>query len=82
MIDLKLPFLAALAAVTLLSSACNRTVDAGRYGFEPGADPATNTAALQKALDGGRKTVTVTKPGIYDLDGTIYIDDNTTLEFA
>lgn len=56
------------------------SVDAASFGFSPDAEPATNAAALQKALDGGRKTVAVTRPGTYRLDRTVYIDDDTVLD--
>lgn len=37
------------------------TVDAAAYGFDPAAKPEANAAALQKALAGGRRTVTVSQ---------------------
>ena len=55
------------------------TVEAADFGFSPDAEPAANGAALQKALDGGNKTVTISAPGIYRLDKTVLIDDNTRL---
>ena len=54
-------------------------VDAARFGFLPSASPSENVAALQKALDGGHKVVSVTTPGIYDLDATVYLDSHTRL---
>lgn len=57
-------------------------VDAAEYGFSPEATPAANAAALQKALCGGGKRVTVTKAGTYGLDRTVYLDDDTVLTFA
>jgi hypothetical protein len=59
-----------------------RVVDASEFGFSPTADAARNVAALQKALDGGKKTVTVTQPGEYRLDARVYIDDETRLLFG
>ena len=58
------------------------TVDAARFGFDPNASAETNSAALQKALDGGNKTVTVKNPGTYLLDKTVLIDSGTRLLFA
>lgn len=58
------------------------TVDAADFGFSPDADPAANSAALQKALDGGNRTVTISSPGTYPLDKTVLIDDNTRLVCA
>ena len=55
-------------------------VDPAAFGFSPAASPAENVAALQKALDGGHRTVRITKPGVYRLNDTIYIDDETTLD--
>ena len=57
-------------------------VDAEAFGFDPAAAPAANAAALQKAVDGGRRTVRVTKPGTYGLDRTVYLDSDTTLAFG
>ena len=57
-------------------------VDAAAFGFSPDSEPAANAAALQKALDGGGKTVVVTRPGIYRLDRTVYVDDDTVLDCA
>ena len=54
-------------------------VNAARFGFSPSAAASKNVAALQKALNGGHKTVNVTAPGIYDLDATVYLDSHTRL---
>ena len=58
------------------------SVDPAVYGFSPNATPDVNAKALQKALDGGRKTVKVAKAGVYGLDRTVFIDSDTVLEFA
>lgn len=50
--------------------------------FSPANAPEANARALQKALDGGGKTVCVRAPGEYRLDRTIYLDDDTTLQCA
>jgi hypothetical protein len=55
-------------------------VDANALGFSPTAAAAANVAALQRAVDGGDKLVTVTTPGVYDLDATVWLDNNTRLE--
>ena len=57
-------------------------VNAADYGFSPVAAPADNVRALQRALDGGHRTVRVTKPGVYRLDATVYLDDATHLIFG
>lgn len=57
-------------------------VDPAVFGFDPSAEPSVNAAALQRALDGGRRTVMVTKPGVYGLDRTVFIDSHTKLMFA
>lgn len=75
------PFLIALFAGFAFLSFGDR-VDAGRFGFSPDAAPDANAAALQRALDGGHRHVHVSTPGTYRLDRTVYIDDDTVLEFA
>jgi hypothetical protein len=64
------------------NSASKTTVDPAIFGFSPDATPETNAKALQKALDGGRKTVKCSKSGVYGLDRTVFIDSDTILEFA
>ena len=59
-----------------------KVVDPAEFGFSPDAAPEVNAAALQKALDGGKRTVRVSKPGVYGLDRNVYIDSDTTLDFA
>lgn len=64
----------------LLMSSCGlRTIDASSLGFLPGASAHENTLALQSALDGGGCRVMISRPGTYDLDGTIFLDDDTEL---
>jgi len=58
------------------------TVDPAVFGFSPDAAPDVNAKALQRALDGGRKTVKTAKGGVYGMDRTVFIDSDTTLEFA
>ncbi len=74
-----------LAVKTALAFDANNSqnqFDAADYGFLPTADAAQNVVALQKALDGGNKTVTVWRPGVYLLDDTVYLDDDTELRFG
>lgn len=72
-----------LFVACLFAASCGvRVADASSFGFLPGAAARDNTIALQSALDGGRCKVTVSIPGTYDLDGTIYLDDDTELECA
>ena len=68
----------------ILAAACGplAAVDPAAYGFDPAAAPATNAAALQKALDGGNRKVVVSKPGVYGMDRTVFIDSHTELSFA
>jgi len=68
-----------LMALPLLAGA-TVIVNPADFGFDPSADPATNAAALQKALDGGDRCVRVTKPGVYGLDRTVFLDSHTELE--
>ena len=56
--------------------------DAEACGFSPDAEAAQNVAALQKALDGGKKTVTVSRPGEYRLNARVYVDSDTKLVFG
>lgn len=56
-------------------------MDASTFGFSPDASGLDNMKALQKAVDQGG-TITVDKPGIYKLAGTVYIGGNTSLRFA
>ena len=55
------------------------TTDAAKFGFSASATPSANADALQKALDGGDKTVVVSRPGVYELDRTVFMDSNTSL---
>ncbi len=57
-------------------------IDPADYGFAPDAPAATNAAALQRALDGGKRTVQVTRPGVYGLDRTVWLDSDTRLVFT
>lgn len=50
-------------------------------GVEPGADATLVTTEINTALQ-NFSYVKITEPGIYDIDGTLYIPSNTTLEFV
>jgi len=69
-------------AVAAHSAAAAVPVDAAECGFAPTADAARNVAAFQQALDGGHKTVTVTRAGEYQLNARVYMDDETKLVLA
>ena len=78
---------AILLVITAISIPTNAKADSGlvnpaEFGFAPDAPPATNAAALQKALDGGKRTVRVTQPGVYGLDRTVWLDSDTRLVFG
>ena len=63
-------------------AAVGAEVDPASFGFSPDAPAATNAVALQRALDGGCRTVRVTTSGVYGLDRTIFLDDATELSFG
>lgn len=55
--------------------------DARDFGFLPENGGEDNARALQEAVkDGGE--ITVEKPGVYDLAGTVLLGDDTSLTFA
>lgn len=56
--------------------------DAADFGFLPENDAETNAIALQSALEGGGGNLKVSIPGTYRLTNTIFIDSNTSIEFA
>lgn len=64
-----------------MAAGCTGTRYADRYGFLPENDALTNSEAFQRCLDGGGR-IKVRKPGEYKLCRTIFLDGNTTLEFA
>ncbi len=59
----------------------NKIINANDYGFSPDSTGIVNSIILNRILTGGHRLVYVTNPGTYDLNGTVYIDDSTTLEF-
>jgi hypothetical protein len=80
-----------LALFSLLFIACcddnnNNTVpygemNAAEFGFLPTNTAEENVLALQKGLDSFR-IIYVDKPGVYDLDETIYLDSDTKITFG
>lgn len=73
--------------VALLSQLHNATVahrwtNAKDFGFLPENTGSVNTAAMNSALQGGNKTVVVTEPGTYKVNGAILLHDNTTVVFG
>jgi hypothetical protein len=79
---LQLSLIVAVAAMAQTALAASGIVDPADFGFAPDAKPAVNAAALQRALDGGKRIVQATRPGVYGLDRTIWIDSDTRLIFA
>ena len=65
-----------------VKDALNRVVDAADFGFSPLASADTNTKALNNALMGGYKTVNISKSGEYNINDSILIYSNTTLNCA
>jgi len=55
--------------------------DAADFGFAPDANGIDNTAALQRAVDPGG-TIVVSRPGTYDIAGTVYLGSHTALVFG
>ena len=78
-------FCGALIALCSLSlrafSSDSGFVNAADFGFKPDATGLANSAALQKAVDQGGSIV-VSKPGVYNVAGTIYVGSNTSLKFG
>jgi len=56
-------------------------IDANKYGFLPENSGIMNQKALQRAMDESG-TISVNKPGVYDLAGTVYIKSYTTIRFG
>jgi hypothetical protein len=56
-------------------------IDAADYGFLPTESGVNNQAALQKAVDQGG-SISVNVPGTYKIAGTVYLGDNTALNFG
>lgn len=73
-------FLFQSALAGYAAQSCGFT-DASAFGFSPQASGIKNTEALQKAVANGG-TVTVSRPGVYPVAGTVYLKSNTTLIFG
>ena len=63
-----------------IKNTLHRNVDVADYGADPSKTASENTTAINSALSGGNKTVTITKPGVYLLNSSLLIDDNTELK--
>ena len=61
-------------------SAGAETVDPAAYGLSPDAEPGVNVAAMRQALAGGKRTAKIAKRGVYRVDDTIFLGDDTVLE--
>ncbi len=55
--------------------------DAESFGFSSQASGMENTKSLQKAIDQGG-TILVSKPGIYQMAGTVYVGSHTSIVFG
>lgn len=61
------------------SSSDYKFQDARDFGLLPSNTASQNVVALQNALNGGNKTLTISTPGTYLLNSTVYIDDDTEI---
>jgi len=76
------PVLAFFASVGLLTPAARAAwTDAAEFGFSPDASGVQNSRALQRAVD-RTGTIMVSRPGIYNVAGTVYLGSNTSLVFG
>ena len=71
--------LALLLAFACIASA--QSQDAVAFGFSPAATGVENTKALQRAVD-QTGTIVVSRPGTYNLAGTVYLGSNTSILFG
>lgn len=55
--------------------------NASSFGFLPDRSGVENTIALQKAVEGGG-TIIVSKPGVYLMADTVFLESNTSLQFG
>ena len=58
-----------------------RIIDAYIFGFSPSATGETNSIAINNALSLGGKII-VSIPGVYEIDDSIVLPSNTTIEFV
>lgn len=56
-------------------------INASDFGFSPHASGIENMKALQKSVEHGG-TIIISKPGIYNIAGTVYLKSNTSLIFG
>ena len=80
MMNMKNISLASVLALFLAAGA--EAVDPAQFGLSPDAEPGVNVAAMRRALAGGKRTVTVARRGVYRVDDTIFLDDDTELACA
>lgn len=71
-----------LSLLSVSLAAVAEPVDPAAFGLAPEAEPGTNVAAMRKALTGGGRMVKIAKRGVYRVNDTIFIDDDTVLECA
>jgi hypothetical protein len=69
------------SATTLFAQNTTGFANAADFGFLPSETGVANIKALQAGFDKGG-TIEVTKPGVYNVSGTAYIGDNTSLIFG
>jgi hypothetical protein len=74
-------FVLLLALASVSAAGPGAFMDASAFGFSPDASGVENARALQKAVDGGG-TITVSKPGVYQLAATVYLGSHTSLVFG
>ena len=55
--------------------------DAGDFRLSPNSSGMKNKKALQEAVDKGG-TIVISKPGVYNIGGTVYIGSNTAITFG
>ena len=70
------------ALIGSASSSEYKFIDAADFGFLPNKTASENVIALQNAINGGNKTVTVSIPGDYLMNATVWIDDDTEILFG
>jgi hypothetical protein len=63
------------------AAAAHTFTDAADFAFSARAGGMENTRALQRAVDQGG-TITVSQPGTYQIAGTVFIGENTSLIFG
>lgn len=64
------------------AAVAHKWINAKDFGFSTDNTGLQNTAALNNAVQGGGKSVVVTEPGTYKLNGTVLLPDDTQIIFA